>query len=140
MSKVVDFDTAQLHLATPWGLTPVEFHRDLWRQNTTASELSCSVVCMILCLAILVEHRLVTDRQTQGHSTYRTSIASHGKNLCLCRHELGLTETLLSLSPSRGCSILRSAWKPALMLCMRRRSLLLAISRRALRSLLSRGT
>jgi len=41
---------------------------------------------MILCLAVLVELRLVTDRQTdtdrqtQGHSTYRGCIASRGKN------------------------------------------------------------
>jgi len=34
------------------------------------------VVCVILCLAVLVEHQLVTDRQTvgqthgQGHSIY----------------------------------------------------------------------
>ena len=53
--------------------------------------------------------------------------------------EIKCTRTLLSFSPSRGCSILRSAWNPALILCIRRRSLLLAISRRALRSL-SRGT
>jgi len=48
----------------------------------------CGVVCMILCLAILVEHRLVTvrraDRQTDtGHSIYCTSIASRGKNIVL---------------------------------------------------------
>jgi len=29
--------------------------------------LSCSVVCVILRLAILVEHRFVTDRQTDRH-------------------------------------------------------------------------
>ena len=29
--------------------------------------LSCGVVCVILRLAVLVEHRLVTDRQTDGH-------------------------------------------------------------------------
>jgi len=36
---------------------------------------------MILCLAVLVEVRLVTDRQTQGHSIYRGCIESRGKNL-----------------------------------------------------------
>jgi len=35
---------------------------------------------VILCSAVLVEHRLVTDRQTQAHSIYRASIASRGKN------------------------------------------------------------
>jgi len=39
--------------------------------------LSCGVVCVILCFAVLVEHRLVTDgrqtgRQTQAHSKYRS--------------------------------------------------------------------
>jgi len=38
------------------------------------------VLFVILCLAILVEHRLVTDRRTQGHSIYLTNIALHGKN------------------------------------------------------------
>jgi len=28
---------------------------------------SCGVVCAMLCFAVLVEHRLVTDRQTQAH-------------------------------------------------------------------------
>ena len=40
-------------------------------------------VKVILCLALLVEHRVVTERQTQtqDHSKYRASIASRGKNL-----------------------------------------------------------
>jgi len=37
--------------------------------------LSCGVVCAILHLAISVELRLVTDRQTQGHSVYHASIS-----------------------------------------------------------------
>jgi len=56
-------------------VTPVEFRRDLWRQKTRVPGLSCGVVCVILRLAVLVEHRLVTDgrtdrqkdRRTQGH-------------------------------------------------------------------------
>ena len=46
-------------------MTPVEFRADLWRQNTRLPGLSCGVVCVILRLAVLVELRLVTDRQTQ---------------------------------------------------------------------------
>ena len=50
--------------------------------------LSCGVVCVILRLAVLVEHRLVTDgrtdrqtdRQTQGHGQYRGCLASRGKD------------------------------------------------------------
>jgi len=70
-----------MHLAPPLEVTPVEFPQDLWRQKTRIHGLSCGVVCVILCLAVLVEHRLVTDTdsQTQGHSIYRTSIASRDK-------------------------------------------------------------
>ena len=62
LSKVADFDPSHLHL-----VTPVEFRRDLWRQKTRVPGLSCSVVCVILRLAVLVEHRLVTDGQTDRH-------------------------------------------------------------------------
>ena len=52
-------------------MTPVEFRGDLWRQKTRVPGLSCGVVCVILRLAVLVEHRLVTDgrtdRRTDGH-------------------------------------------------------------------------
>jgi len=48
-------------------VTPVEFRGDLWHQKTRVPGLSCGVVCVILCLAVLVELRLVTDRQTDGH-------------------------------------------------------------------------
>jgi len=52
-------------------MTPVEFRGDLWHQKTRVPGLSCGVVCVILCLAVLVELRLVTDgrtdRRTEGH-------------------------------------------------------------------------
>jgi len=52
-------------------VTPVEFRGDLWHQKTRVPGLSCGVVCVILRFAVLVELRLVTDRQTdrqtQGH-------------------------------------------------------------------------
>ena len=67
LSKVADFDPPHLHSATPQGVTPVEFRGDLWHQKTRVPGLSC-VVCVILCLAVLVEHRLVTDRQTDGRT------------------------------------------------------------------------
>jgi len=49
-------------------VTPVEFRGDLWHQKTRLPGLSCGVVCVILRLAVLVEHRLVTDRQTDGRT------------------------------------------------------------------------
>ena len=65
--KVANFDPPHLHLAGD----PVEFRGDLWHQKTKVPGLSCGVVCMILCLAVLVELRLVTDtdtdRQTQAY-------------------------------------------------------------------------
>ena len=64
-SKVADFDALHLHLAPSQGLTPVEFCGDLWRQKTRVPALSCGAVCVILRLAVLVEHRLVTDRRTR---------------------------------------------------------------------------
>jgi len=45
---------------------------------------SCSVVCVILRLAIFIQYRSVTDRQTHRHTTMAytaLSIASRGKNV-----------------------------------------------------------
>jgi len=66
-------------------VTPVEFREDLWHQKTRVSGLSCGVVFVILRLAVLVELRLVTDRQTDtdtdtGLWQYRECITSRGKN------------------------------------------------------------
>jgi len=68
MSKVADFNPPHLHLAPPYGLTPVEFCGNLWRQKMGVPELSCGVVCVILCLAVLTQYQLVTDRQTDGQT------------------------------------------------------------------------
>ena len=63
LSKVADFDPVHLHLLPPLGVIPVEFRWDPWHQKAKIPALSCGVVCVILCLAVLVEHRLVTDEQ-----------------------------------------------------------------------------
>ena len=65
LSKVADFDPPRLHSVPSEGVTPIEFRGDLWHQKTRLPGLSCGVVCVILRLAVLVELRLVTDRQTQ---------------------------------------------------------------------------
>ena len=64
-SKVADFDPPHLYLAPPYGVTPVEFRGDLWHQKARVPGLSCGVVCVIVCLAVLVELRLVTDTDRQ---------------------------------------------------------------------------
>jgi len=53
-------------------MTPVEFRGDLWHQKTRLPGISCGVVCVILRLAVLVELRLVTDRQTDKHRQTQT--------------------------------------------------------------------
>jgi len=85
LSKVTDLNLLHLHLAHLLWVTPFEFCQDLWYQRTRADGLSCSIVCVILCLAILVEHELVMDRQTDRQTTYddgiyHASTVSRSKN------------------------------------------------------------
>ena len=53
-------------------MTPVEFRGNLWHKKTRIPGVSCGVVCVILRLAVLVELRLVTDRQTDRRTDGRT--------------------------------------------------------------------
>jgi len=57
------FNIRHLHLAPPF-----EFCRDFQLQKPRVTALSCGVVCVILRLAVSVEHRLATDRQTDGQT------------------------------------------------------------------------
>ena len=72
LSKVVNFDLPHLHLVPLLGVTPFELFQDLRHQTTRVPGLSCGVACVILHLAVSVEHRLVIDRQTD---TLRRHIA-----------------------------------------------------------------
>ena len=69
-----------LHLASPLGVTPFEFRKDFWRQKTRVPGLSRGFVCVILSVAVLIQYRLVTDRQTDtqtdGHTTTATITAT----------------------------------------------------------------
>jgi len=58
-------NVSHLHLAPP---TKCEFCRDFRRQKTRISGLSCGVLCVILRLAVLVEHWRVTDRWKDGQT------------------------------------------------------------------------
>jgi len=77
LSKFADFTLPHLHLAPPLGVTPFEFRKDFWRQKTRVPGLSCGVVCVFLCLAVLIQYRLVTDRQTDGQTDGQTDTQTH---------------------------------------------------------------
>jgi len=56
-------------------VSPFELGQDLMHQKATrVPRLSCGVVCVILRLAVSVEHRLVTDRLTHDCGIYCTII------------------------------------------------------------------
>ena len=57
------------HLTPQLELTPFDFCRHFGRQKARIPVLSYGVVYVILRLAVLVEHRLVTDGRTEGHTT-----------------------------------------------------------------------
>ena len=91
---MADFDPPHLYLAPPKGVTPVEFCGDLWQPKTRVPALSCGVVCVILRLAVLVEHRLVTDRRTDGQRDGQTDshISSNPESLAtICTLNFDIT-------------------------------------------------
>jgi len=63
------FNLPNLHLVLPLRVTPFEFCQDFRHQKTTVPGLLFGAVCVILRLAISVEHRLVTDGWTDRHTT-----------------------------------------------------------------------
>ena len=100
----------------------VEFRGDFWPQKTRVPWLLRGVACLILRLAVLVEQGLGTDtdrqtdrhkhRRTQGHSIYRASIASRGKNVSVKRIKWQSRASTLSLqhslSPWFSCRCIQS--------------------------------
>jgi len=87
--KDANFNLPHLHLAPPLGMTRL-FCKDLHPQKTRVPELSCGVVCVILRLAVSVEHRLVSDGRTQTQLRHRASMASCGTK---CHRALLVTKT-----------------------------------------------
>ena len=61
-------------------MIPFEFCHDLWHEKTRVPVLSCGITCVILRLAVVIQYRSVTDRQTHNDGIYCASIASRGKN------------------------------------------------------------
>jgi len=69
-----------------WGIPRLEF-TNIGKLQSLIPMLSCYVVCVAICLAVLTGLRFVTDRQTQGCSVYRAGImASRGKNVIMERY------------------------------------------------------
>ena len=73
-----------VYVALPLGVTPLKFLQDLLCRKFRVSGLSSVVVCIVLCFAVFVEFRLVsddgqTDVQTDSrdYNIYCVSIASH---------------------------------------------------------------
>jgi len=62
-----------------------EFCRDFRQQKTRVSGLSCGVVCVILRLAVSVEHRLVTDEQRDGQTDTRRQLIPAISSIALVR-------------------------------------------------------
>ena len=78
-SKVADFNAPHLHLS-PQGVIPFEFRHNLWHRKTIVPGLTCGIICIILCLAVLIQNRGVIDRHTHDDGIYRASIASRRNN------------------------------------------------------------
>ena len=66
------FSVPHLHLQPPLEVIPFEFYRDFRLQKTSVPGLSCAVVCVILRLAVSLEHRLVTDGRMDGRRDMQT--------------------------------------------------------------------
>ena len=64
----------------PVGVTPLEFCWDFWHQKTVVPALSYDVIGLVLRLAVFAPCRLITDRRTDKHTTYRCIITTRGKN------------------------------------------------------------
>jgi len=65
-SKVANFNPPHLHLIL------FEFRHNLVHQKTRVPGLSCSVICVILHLAILIQYRSVTDTHTDEQTDGQT--------------------------------------------------------------------
>ena len=65
---------------------------NFWRQKTRIHGLSRGVVCVILCLAVLIQYQLVIDKHTQTDRHTMTanthaSLAPHGQKNGSCLHD-----------------------------------------------------
>lgn len=73
-----NFHRPHKHLATVFGVIPLEFHQDHMHQKTRFRRLSRGIICMMTRLAVLKEHQSVTDGQTDRHILYLRNTALCG--------------------------------------------------------------
>ena len=100
LSKFDDFTLLHLHLAPPLGVTPFECRKDFCHQKTRVLRLSCGVVCMILCVAVLIQYQLVTDRHTHRHTERQTHTHGHGIYCeCTSKAKDNMTKIKKNLDP-----------------------------------------
>ena len=69
-SKIATSKPSHFYLAPPLRVTPLEFRLHFWRQKTGVPGQSYGIVCVILGLAVLVQHWLMKDGQTDDDSIY----------------------------------------------------------------------
>jgi len=100
--RIVNSDIHHLHFAPLVGVTQFKFHQDLWQHTTKVPVLLYGLVCMMLCLAVLVQLQLVTD------SDGRTDGETWPQHI-LCQQSVFTTTAIISNT---------FKWaKPALWLC-----------------------
>ena len=86
-------------------MTPVESRKDFWRQKTRVPELPCGGICVILHLAILVELRLVTDRQTHRHTAIAYTAQSIAPAVTISANTADKCTRIINLCQC-GCSLM----------------------------------
>ena len=67
MSKFADFTLPHMYLAPPLGVTLFEYRKDFWQQKLESLGYRAA-----LSEAVLIQYRLVTDRQTDGQTGTQT--------------------------------------------------------------------
>jgi len=74
MDRKSPFEPTASLFGAPLVVTPLTFCRYFWQQKTGVPGLSwCGVICVILRLAVLVQHRRMTDRRTDKRTDRHTT-------------------------------------------------------------------
>ena len=85
--------TAAICLASPQGVTALEFREDLGKHKTRMNGLSCGEESMTICSAVLIQYQRVTDGRSDGRTDVQPiantcfSIADARKNTRIVFYE-----------------------------------------------------